>query len=250
MMNRYQILRNTLIKPDIYEMVVKKNAQEKVLPGMFYNVTVPHEGLMLKRPISVCDATEDTFTLTYKVFGQGTRLISTLEATYIELMGPLGTPLPLIIEQHTVLLIGAGIGITPLVYLAKELTRIKKKLIILLAAKTAEGILYSDTFEALGQVHLMTEDGSTGFQGNPIQYLKETPLDFDYIYACGPEKLLQAVDETYKTSKQGSLLLEERMACGFGLCMGCVKKTIDGYIRVCKEGPSINLGVIVYEPQS
>lgn len=169
------------------------------------------------------------------------------EAGEIPMLEPLGNPFPVDILDEDILIIGSGIGIAPMVLLAKTLHEKHIRLTILLSARSKEAILYKDVFSSLGRCIVITDDGSLGFQGNPIDYLSAHSLNFTYLYACGPEILLKRIDELHRGIKKGSLLLEKRMACGFGACMGCVKKTQTGYIRVCKEGPSIELGVLDYE---
>ena len=83
-------------------------------------------------------------------------------------------------------------------------------------------------------MRLCTDDGSLGYKGNTVSYLKENKVDFDYYYACGPQIMLKFLSQAFKN---GCVSLEARMGCGFGCCMGCSINTINGPKRVCKEGP-------------
>ena len=95
-------------------------------------------------------------------------------------------------------------------------------------------VCYINEFEEYCDVIVTTDDGSYGYKGNPVSYLKEEHVDFDYYYACGPQIMLKFLSQ-YITN--GEVSLEARMGCGIGACMGCSIETKNGVKRVCKEGP-------------
>ena len=132
------------------------------------------------------------------------------------------------------LLIGGGIGIAPLYHLAKVLVKEGKKPLIVLGFKNKDEVIYEEEFASFGKVYVTTDDGSYGYKGNPVSFLKENQLDFDYYYACGPQVMLKYLSLAYPN---GEVSLEARMGCGFGACMGCSIETTTGPKRVCKEGP-------------
>ena len=105
-------------------------------------------------------------------------------------------------------------------------------------------MIYLDEFKELGNVIVTTDDGSYGYCGNAINYLNENPVEFDTLYSCGPEILLKKLEEKYQ-GKEGYLSYEARMACGVGLCHGCVKG--EKHYCVCTDGPVFKLGVIYGE---
>lgn len=97
---------------------------------------------------------------------------------------------------------------------------------------------------------MATDDGSYGYHGNVLKLIEENKIDFDVIYACGPTRMLEALDNRYCGKKEGYISFEERMACGIGICYGCAckpKQIERGMLRVCKEGPVFPLGVISYD---
>ena len=134
-----------------------------------------------------------------------------------------------------VLLVGGGVGVPPLIGLAEELKKRNIKFDVVLGFNNHYDVFKENIFHTLAEnTYITTMDGSYGYEGNVIDVIKQLKLEFDYYYACGPERMLHAlVQEGY----EGQLSFEERMGCGFGACMGCTHKTIDSYKRICKEGP-------------
>lgn len=237
------VIYNKEIKPDIFEMVLDFGKNLKVKPGMFINLSVGEESMILKRPISICDYQQNEVKICYKVLGQGTKKLSTIQDGQIEVLAPLGNGFELV-ERKKVLIVGAGIGIPPMVGLIKALSGCE--VTTLLAGRNHDAIIYQDIFETYGKVIVTTDDGSLGYKGNPIQYLEDYEIQFDTIYACGPKVLLEKLDTKYHQIRQGFLAVEERMACGIGVCMSCIYKTKMGYKRACVEGPVFKLGEIDY----
>ena len=116
---------------------------------------------------------------------------------------------------------------------------------VVLGFNTASEVFYEEEFRALGcEVAVSTVDGSRGVGGFVTTAIAERGLDFDYFYACGPLPMLHAL---YNAVEQdGQLSFEERMGCGFGACMGCSCKTKYGNKRICKEGPVLEKGEIIW----
>jgi len=138
------------------------------------------------------------------------------------------------------LLLGGGLGIPPLYYLAKELIRAGIMPRVLLGFNRSSEVIYENEFAALGaHVTLITLDGSAGLAGFVTDHL---PKEADFFYTCGPLPMLKAICS--KTILPGQLSLEERMGCGFGACMGCSIQTTEGPKRVCKEGPVFDREVL------
>ena len=245
-----KVLRNENIKELIYEMeLYAPEIAHKATCGQFINISTNDNAMLLKRPISICKIKENSIVITYRIVGNGTKKLSSFQiGDVVEVLGPLGNVFPLYLNMHC-LLVGGGIGIPPLVELAKQLKNNGNKVTVLLAARNKDLLIYEEQFKD-ADVFVMTDDGSLGFKGNVIDFLNQFSLDFDILYACGPTKMLQALDNRYQGIKEGFISFEERMACGIGACYGCVCKTKtveNGYMRVCKEGPVFKLGVVDYE---
>ena len=165
----------------------------------------------------------------------------------IPVIGPLGNGFPYEkAEGKRVFLMGGGIGVPPILELAKQMNCEKKQTIM--GYRNAETFL-RDEFEQNGEVYISTEDGSVGTKGNVMDAIRENGLNADMIYACGPTPMLKAVSAVAKErGVECQISLEERMACGIGACLGCACKLLaDGreyFGHVCKDGPVFEAGSV------
>lgn len=239
---KLRVAKNIMLAPEIYSMWLEVGEiAGQAVPGQFVSLYCNDTSRLLPRPISICEIDRDMgiIRLVYRIVGEGTKELATLKASdYVEVMGPLGNGFRL--EGAKALLIGGGIGIPPMLELAKQLTCTKQ---IVLGYRD---ITFLDTeFYPYGDVYISTEDGSTGTKGNVIDAIKENMLTADIIYACGPTPMLRGIKQ-YATEHgiKAQLSLEERMACGVGACLGCVCKSTEtdhhSHVknkRICKEGP-------------
>ena len=237
-----RILQNSRLEEGVYDMWLEaEDMAMDAKPGQFISLYCNDGKRLLPRPISICeiDKAKGRIRLVYRVIGKGTEEFSSLKpGAYIDCIGPLGrgfTP-----EGKKALIIGGGIGIPPLLELAKQLDSVKT---IVLGYRDATFL--DKDFENYGKVYISTEDGSIGTKGNVIDAIKANNLTADIIYACGPTPMLRGVKEYAMSHKiKAQLSLEERMACGIGACLACVCKStgVDHHSnvnnkRICKEGP-------------
>lgn len=211
-------------------------------PGQFLSVYTKDPSRLLPRPISICeiDREKGRIRLVYRVVGAGTLEFSQYRpGDSVRVMGPLGNGFPLDGEKKA-FLIGGGIGIPPMLQLARELKGEKQ---IILGYRDVRFL--EEEFASYGSVTVATEDGSAGTRGNVLDAIRENGLEADVIFACGPTPMLRAV-KAYAQEKgiECWLSLEERMACGIGACLACVCRTkeIDSHSqvhnrRICKDGP-------------
>ncbi len=218
---------------DTFEMILEGNIKESTRPGQFVNIQI--DGLFLRRPLSVCDVKKNELTLIFKVVGEGTARMSKMKVgDSLDLLCDLGNGYNISVKMERPLLIGGGVGIPPLYYLAKKLIEKGFSPQVILGFNKKEDVFYEKEFSDLGlDVAVCCVDGSYGLKGFATAGMKGK--DFDYIFTCGPEPMLKAVYDTSEINGQFSF--EERMGCGFGACMGCTCKTKNGYKRICKEGP-------------
>lgn len=230
--NKYKILSNDALTENIYKMVLGGDTQYIAAPGQFINIQL--DGKFLRRPISVCDYSDDTITIIYKVVGEGTEQMKQLAVgDVLDVLTGLGNGYD-ISKSTKPLLIGGGVGVPPMYNLAKALINDGQKVSVVLGFNTAKEIFYEDEFKALGcDVFVTTVDGSYGIKGFVTDAMKD--IDYDYFYTCGPLPMFKAIYNATETSGQFSF--EERMGCGFGACMGCSCKTKYGNKRICKDGP-------------
>ncbi|MCI8506339.1 MAG: dihydroorotate dehydrogenase electron transfer subunit [Lachnospiraceae bacterium] len=216
---------------------------EEAVPGQFVSLYSRDGSRLLPRPLSLCEIGEGKIRLVYRVAGAGTAEFSALKTgDRISVFGPLGNGFPLEEARgKRVFLIGGGIGIPPMVEIAKRLSGEK----VLVMGYRDERMFLKEELEQTGPFFAATEDGSFGTKGNVLDAVRENGLSADLIFACGPAPMLRAVKAYAK--EQGIpawISMEERMACGIGACLGCVceSRDVDGHShvknkRICKDGP-------------
>lgn len=228
-----KILSNECIAKDIMKMVLQGDTSSLTKPGQFINIKL--EGKYLRRPISVCDYTENTITIIYKIVGAGTEQMAEMKAgESLDILNGLGNGFDTSLSGKKPVLIGGGVGVPPMYGVCKELADKGVKAQVILGFNSKEDIFYKEEFEALGaEVYVTTADGSFGTKGFVTDVFKN--LDYSYFFTCGPMPMFKAIENVAKTSGQYSF--EERMGCGFGACMGCSCKTKYGNKRICKDGP-------------
>lgn len=239
----FTIISNKRIARNIYEIVLEGDTSAITAPGQFVNITV--EGFFLRRPISVCDCKGSKLTLVYKTVGGGTEKLSSLKAgEKLDILTGLGNGYDLSKSGDSPILIGGGVGVPPLFYLAKKLISQGKSVTAILGFNTEDEVFYEDEFRQAGaNTVIVTADGSYGKKGFVTDALPDH--DYSFFYTCGPEPMFRALSKAVKTPGQYSF--EERMGCGFGACMGCSCKTLTGNKRICKEGPVMESGEIIWK---
>lgn len=233
------------ISNDIYSMyLVDASIANQAKAGQFVSLYSQDGSNLLPRPISICeiDQEEGAIRLVFRVVGKGTKEFSGLHAgDQISVMGPLGNGFTL--EGSKAILIGGGIGIPPMLELAKQLHAKGVEVQVVLGYR--DELFLNEEFEKYATVYISTEDGSVGTKGNVIDAVKENGLTADMIYACGPTPMLRGV-KTYALEHKikAQISMEEKMACGIGACLACVckSKEKDAHSnvhnkRICKDGP-------------
>lgn len=239
----FTIIENEQLTESVWQMRLAGDTSAITAPGQFVNIRL--EGKFLRRPISVCDCEDDVLTLVYKVVGGGTEQMSRMErGQTLDILTGLGNGYDLSDAGDAPLLLGGGVGVPPLYLLAKQLIAAGKKVSVVLGFNTADEVFYEEEFKSLGcDVTVTTVDGTKGIQGFVTNAMES--ISYTHFYTCGPEPMLKAVWRVSTTD--GQLSFEERMGCGFGACMGCSCKTLTGYKRICKEGPVMRKGEILWQ---
>ena len=230
-----EIVENRPLTGSVYQMTLKGDTSAISHPGQFVELSL--EGFFLRRPISVCNYDEGTLTLIYKVVGKGTAQMANLtQGTKLSALTGLGNGFNDSVDCSSALLVGGGVGVPPLYRLARNLIAQGKSVTVVLGFNTASEVFYQSEFEALGaKVIVATADGSAGCKGFVTDAIAQNNIEAEYFYSCGPLPMLRAL--TTALDIPGEISLEERMGCGFGICMGCSIQTASGPKRVCKEGP-------------
>ena len=234
-LQNWNIVQNEALTQDVYKMIIEGDASWVHHPGQFVNLTI--SGQYLKRPISICDWTDSSLTLIYKVVGKGTSKMAEMKkGQQIEVLSDLGNGFDTQKAPDEVVILGGGVGVPPMYGLAKQCLKEGKKVHVILGFASAKDAFYLEEFKELGvDLSISTNDGSLGTKGFVTDVMKEKGLCDTFYMACGPMPMLKSIYHT--SSAKGLLSFEERMGCGFGACMGCSCKTITGYKRICVEGP-------------
>ena len=209
-------------------------------PGQFVMIRIAGAGgVMLRRPISIHSFNgRDEIQLLVHNVGEGTKQLCNLQiGDQLDCLLPLGRGYTLPDKPGKALLVGGGVGIAPLLFLAQQLCAQGTQVNFILGGKSSNDILNLNAFEQYGRVHLTTEDGSAGIRG----FVTQHPVfeeDFTQIYTCGPSPMMKAVARLASTKQTPcQVSLENMMACGLGACLCCVEKTSSGNVQVCTKGP-------------
>ncbi len=240
------------IAPGIYDMYLETDLAGAAVPGQFVCLYPKDKSTLLPRPISICEADKERglLRLVYRVAGKGTAEFSGYQrGEEAALLGNLGNGFPLeAAKGKKVFLMGGGIGIPPMLELAKRMEAEKQ---IILGYRDGNTFLKED-LEKYGRVYVATEDGSMGTKGNVLDAVRENVLGADVVFACGPMPMLRAIKQY--AARQGIaayISLEEHMACGVGACLGCVVKTKEkdahshvNNARICTDGPVFEAGEV------
>ncbi len=243
----FKIVKNERLS-DSYSLFVLEpiNGElPEMQPGQFVQVEVPNsKSTYLRRPISInyVDYANNQLWLLVRKAGEGTSsLMKLAENDVVNLMLPLGNGFT-IFPGETMLLIGGGVGVAPLLYLGKKAKEAGANVKFLLGARTENDLLELEKFEAVGDVFVSTENGGKGEKGFVTQHSVLNSGSFSRIACCGPMPMMKAVAKIAKDkSIECEVSLENVMACGLGACLCCVEDTVEGNVCVCKEGPVFNI---------
>ena len=249
------VTRSEEISVDIFSLWIETELAKDAKPGQFVGIFTNDRSALLPRPISICEVNKDksALRLVYRIAGKGTREFSHLQAgRRVSLLGVLGNGFPCEeAEDKCAVLMGGGIGVPPILELAKVLSGnggvnkpIAKEVICVIGYRDAQTFLLEE-LQQYAKVLVATGDGSIGTKGNVIDALNENKLNPDIIYACGPMPMLRGIKNWAEPRQIPAFIsLEERMACGVGACLGCVcttsKKDSHSHVnnaRICTDGP-------------
>lgn len=243
------IVSQEKLASDVFSMWIQtKDIAKNARAGQFISVYSKDGSRLLPRPISICEVEGDRLRIVYRTVGRGTKEFSGYGAgDTLDVMGPLGNGYTKLNKKA--ILMGGGIGIPPMLELARELKNggydVSDADIVL---GYRDELFLNEELAQYGRVTIATEDGSAGIKGNVLDAIKAEGIKGDVIYACGPTPMLRAIKAYAKENGiECYLSLEEKMACGIGACLACVckSKEIDDHShvhnkRVCKEGPVFN----------
>lgn len=239
------IIKQEELAEGIYSMWIDtKDIAKNAKPGQFVSIYSNDGSRLLPRPISICEIDGNSLRMVYRVAGKGTNEFSGYRSgDVLDVLGPLGNGYDVTNEKKAILL-GGGIGVPPMLELAKQL---KGPKVAVLGYRDCNMFL-KEEFEKYCEVYVATEDGSVGTKGNVMDAIRECGIEGEIMYACGPKPMLKAIKEYAAGNNMEAMIsLEEKMACGIGACLACVCKTkdVDSHsnvhnARICKDGPVFN----------
>lgn len=251
-----EVLENRFVSGITWEIHLKApEIAKNTLPGQFVMLSTHSSenreyDPLNRRPFAVADIEGDTISIYYDVVGRGTKKITSLKkGDEVNLLGPLGNGVFPIEGVKKAVVVAGGIGASGVSLLVKRLVEKDIPTVVLYGARNKDFLSMREWYDKISQngveVHYYTDDGSFGKKGFPVEDLDKFVEPETVIYACGPKPLLRYLkDYSLKRKVKAYLSLDRRMACGWGVCLGCVIKTDSGFERVCKEGPVFDAKVL------
>jgi dihydroorotate dehydrogenase electron transfer subunit len=224
-----RVLSNETLSKDF--RLMRARCDNNAEMGQFYMLRCWDSYPVLSRPVSVFDTDGATLSFLYKIVGQGTAMLAELRSgDSIDLLGPLGKPLPDL--DGRIAMVGGGVGAAPLYLAARTLKKRHPDCVLdLYLGFTGEALLEEEFKSAADSVTVKVG----GYITDAVN-----PAGYDHIFACGPEIMMRVLfDKCKEAGAEDRLIvsLESRMACGVGACLVCSCKTAGGRRKVCKDGP-------------
>lgn len=248
------VMDNVQLNHDNYIIELQSAIQlTNIIPGQFVNVLVREaDTTFLRRPFSIHDVdyVANSFSILVKTVGNGTRKLAKVQkGDKVDAVFPLGNGFSRPKKVEKILLIGGGVGIAPMMQMARESKELGADVHILLGARTIHDHILIDAYAKHGTVHITTDDGSLGTKGFVVHHeIFGSNMGFDRIYCCGPDPMMHAVAKKAKALNiDCEVSLENMMACGYGVCLCCVTKTTQGNKCICTEGPIFNINDLLWQ---
>ena len=244
-----EVVENRFVSGITWEIRLKApQIAETAKPGQFVMLSTHRSDNreydpLNRRPFAVADTEGDEISVYYDVVGRGTKKITLLgRGDKVPLLGPLGEGVFPVEGVKKAVVVAGGIGASGVSLLVRRLAEKNIPTVVLYGSRNRDYLSMRDWYDKISQmgveVYYYTDDGSFGKKGFPVQDLDKFVDPETVIYACGPKPLLRYLkDYASKRGIETYLSLDRRMACGWGVCLGCVVKTSKGFERVCKEGP-------------
>lgn len=237
-MNKFTVatvVENKALSSDVYLLTLELPFKVDAKPGQFCILrTNSRFDPLLGRPFSIFDSEEQTLKFLYRVKGKGTKILSETKAgESIVFTGPLGRWYPY--PEADFLVVAGGIGIASVYYLIKRFP--KRAMVFYGVRSEKELFVYEEIKEFAKKIYISTEEGKLGYKGLVTDLFQKKAKELDLpIYACGPMMMIKELKK-FVGKRLCYVAVEERMGCGVGACLGCVINTIDGFRRVCIDGP-------------
>ncbi len=234
-----KIIFNKKVGNNIYILGLEAEDVGEIYPGQFAMLRIG-DGYdpFLRRPMSFFKRAGNNHYFLYQVVGRGTEILSRKrEGEEISILLPLGNSFPKLKEKENVLIVGGGVGIAPLNFLVNFYKdQVNFYTFIGFSSFVFEEV-YEDLKNYSREFVISSEDGSLGYKGKILDFIPEGLDNFEKIISCGPSKMLGILIKKVKDKEKIYLSLEERMGCGFGICLSCAVRGKYRLLHVCKDGP-------------
>lgn len=214
-----------------------------MLPGQFVEVAVDKANVLLNRPYSIYNCTNDCLELLVAPLGRASvALQKYAPGEHLRVIAPLGHGFRTEFTQaDRVLLIGGGVGIAPLYYQARTLREKGINVEVVYGSRSCPDEEIAARFREIAPLHICTDDGSAGFKGLVTQHPVTLAREYNFVQVCGPQKMMESLHGFVSAHGiDAEFSLENKMACGLGACLCCVENTKAGNICVCTDGPVFN----------
>ncbi len=236
------IVAQERVAEGIFELRFAAPRLSHSLPGQFIHLLCGDS--FLRRPFSIHRAEGEEITILYRLQGAGTNWLSRQrEGGLLNVLGPLGSSFASPRENERILLVGGGMGIAPLAFYAERHSHFPTEMIAMAGFRSASQVAGLQPFHrARVPLSLYSDDGSSGERNRVTAGLSERISEFgaNRILACGPEEMMKSISAiAEKMNLPCQVSLERKMACGTGLCLGCIVPVgnSENYRRVCVDGP-------------
>ncbi len=249
------IISNIPLCPDWFELTFTWDILSGIpMPGQFLTIRIVNQtSPLLRRPFAFSwfDRASSQASIIYQRRGPATALLAGLRTgDTLDCIGPLGNGFEPFISQKSIIAVAGGIGIGPMAFFARTENNNARPIQFVYGCRTASMIPATSWFDDLKTI-VCTDDGSVGFKGTTGDYLRSLPANRYSLYdlfCCGPTPMLASCARFAQENNVTCIVsVEQVMACGVGACMGCVVKTIDGFVRSCKDGPVFNAQKLMWE---
>ena len=252
-MYQAKILENKRIAEGVYDMWLSCDAAQTAVAGQFAAIYTDNPATLLPRPLSICEIGDGRLRIVYRIAGQGTLELSQMQAgRTLRAIAPLGNGFDISHRYTDIAIVGGGIGVPPLLELAKQTRQRhpKAKITAYLGFRDAGGVILKENFaKCTDNVRVSTDDGSYGEHGNAVDMLKGAK--HDAAYGCGPHVMLVGLAKWSTENDTACYVsLEERMACCIGACLACVVKIKqNGDVtqeKICSTGPIFDAKELIW----
>ncbi|WP_028264196.1 dihydroorotate dehydrogenase electron transfer subunit [Atopobium fossor] len=247
-LHEFTVVDNVPVAAGLNKIVIKSDLlAQKIIPGQFVHIAVPGDASHIVRiPVSysASDAQAGTVEIVYALVGEGTRRLAAMKpGECSDLVGASGNGWQIYDDDTRVLLVAGGVGVTPIIGLARELSDSHTTFDVVIGAQNKERLWGADEALAAGaaQVVVTTDDGSRGLKGFTTDGMKQllNSYSYDRVFTCGPQIMMKGIAQLAQDCNIAcEVSLERMMTCGFGACHTCnVAMVAGGYKRCCTEGP-------------